>query len=201
MNRDDLRGKIPEEMKQKALQWMPDLDFFDLMQGELRFNVERIKEGTDSFIPRLMIISADKDKDGKRELIPVFFAEFGDDRHKMMMGLGAKFAMDKPKFQPAAVCMTTEAWIRQAKSDKEYQEHINSGKRVSDYDDKEECLITFGCTFDFRQQAINIPIKRDDKGNIIDQKPKVMGDSVENYLLHEFFKGYFMGLMIKHKKV
>lgn len=172
------QGIISDE---RFREWITNLDFPDPSQ--------------DSIMPMLFVGSLAKNG-GPLQLTLIAIA--GDafnvtkQRFAIMRMLGARCFDDKMK--PVAVALISEVWTRSFTP----EEGRARGKRqVSDYEDREECVMLCGCTIDGRGALIKAPILRDTGAVITGYGPRVSSydekagvTKVEPTLLMEFFRGY-----------
>lgn len=146
------------------------------------------KEKKKSFIPSLSVMSLKK-YEGKRKESLIVFADFDENRHKLLLNLGEQWGNSK-QFFPVCVTLMSEAWTRSFKNMKEHTKD-----KISDYNDKSEVIIVAAMTFDCRTSMAMIKIHRaKDNTIILDPKPMFnpyTGKSlIETNLVANFYKGY-----------
>lgn len=175
---------------------MSDMEFNETLMEQVEFVRRNFKEKTDSFAPMLVLVSLNKDKDGKREAVLVAFANLPDDRKGMMYKIGEKMAKES-KIQPAVAFFMSEAWMSNGERDEK-------GKLLapSKSPNRTEQIIIMGTTVDDRNNVASFEIGRDKDNNIVLGKlhTHFVADNaktnMENMLLAEFFKGFAMGYLI-----
>lgn len=155
----------------------------------------------DSFVPILDLLAiSNTDPDGERKHILTVLAGLDDKVKREQLEKAGELAAEKfTDLTVIAVCFITEAWIKKLDKDKEKEWH-DSGKRVSESDDKTEALITACLSMNNLSGVGMQSIKRDKDNNIvldeesfIKAKPYGEKSDVEPNLLKNFYIGYATG--------
>ena len=173
-----------------------DAEFEDELMNEIQTNAKILQDKKETHVvPRLVVLHRKTfNKSFERTVCMFLDLPLDDEKHKMMMGLGARIADEN--INPVAILFTSEAWMKKAQTEAEHEEVLKSKKKVREYDDKEEAIIVMGCTLDKREKAAITMITHDEKGNIVTGAFKII-DGVQNELLYRFYEGFTRAMVIK----
>lgn len=180
----------PSDFKSAFKKILPDEKFEEFLTKKIDVVLDELKQGkTKGLMPDLMVFFKDN-FDSEFTVTPVFFADLDDNRHKVFEELGARMYQEKKgtRMQPMAVIFTCEAWMRVGP--------IADSTKVSDYEDKQECIIISGLALDGRANVCTIQCSRTDDGFLkageikqIHANDKDSGQ-VSPYILGKFFDGW-----------
>lgn len=192
-----------------------DKEFDELLDIELEHLKKYIKKHKPTDYMAELRVVLKKGFDEEPEIAVVAFGDMpapGEQRQRMMFGVGAKFAEEHAEHgQPVAVIFTSEGWARQLKEGKETEDFYKAGKNISEYEDKKEVLATYGQTMDGRRCMAMQDIKRNAKGEMTGTKLTLFAPTTDtetpkfgSNIIENFYKGYaaaYMGSHIKKKGI
>jgi len=197
--------KLTEEEKKDVIKTMgeylvDDEEFNALLREEFETVSKGFDGARESFMPQIHIQGM-KGEDGKRKhtLIMIAGELNTENKPKMMMGMGAKFAEDGAHL-PAIVFMSNEAWTSKPSTDEK------NPLAPSKDPNREEAIVIAGMTFDGRVNMAVASIKRSKKNAIILTKEYYIDyehdkNDMQNNLLAYFMQGYAMGMATGSKKM
>jgi hypothetical protein len=169
-----------------------DEKFQELADQTLKM-IEELELGTDGMSPKMFIHFRTLEEGGMlsdiQSAIVAIAAPFNNDnKHDLIAGIGRKFF--EKRWMPVAVFMGAEAWMSDIK-----QEDYDAVTFVPPSKDpnRKECLMIAGktSTNDGCQIGIMIPIKRDEKNNMVRAGENTVTKEIDAYLLNHFFYGFF----------
>lgn len=166
-----------------------DDEFNELLQEHVDRLRDYCTKGATEVYPDLLVFEP-KDKEGKYELtvLAIRSNDFNEHRYEFMEMLGAE--AESRKLNPVATFIASEAWMKTFAE----EEHFDTTRAPSSYEDKQEVVFVAGMTLDKRCNMAVIPISKDD-GKIQLGNPSVIPynsnrTNPESDLLAAFYWGY-----------
>lgn len=155
--------------------------------------IEELELGTDGMSPKMFIHFRTLEEGGmlsdiQSAVVVIAGAFNNDNKHELIAGIGRQFF--EKRWMPVAVFMGSEAWMSNIKpEDLKADAYVQPSKDPN----RKECLMIAGrtSTNDGCQIGIMIPIKRDEKNNMVRDGENTVTKEIDSYLLNHFFYGFF----------
>lgn len=196
-----MKKDIKEKLNKLQQMIVSDKEFNDELRGQVKLHHNYFNNGDkDGLTPQLVIqchvIGGGFPQKRQWVIMLLGIDNFENKKYEAFFNAGAKLAEER-KLIPMMVFMSSEAWARGfSTNDKEGKEAMSGKKKVSDFADKTEVLVTTGMTLDQRTNAVFIEMKRITGNNIMLGKEKYQDydpkdpNKMQSNLLLEFYKGF-----------